>query len=105
MLRWAHSQTPIEKDKVREAVVSRARLGSPGSNGVQWDLMPLEAAADGYGIETKSVASRTPVPRGVGIETRYGTIRRVPATGASETSASRRSTRYLITGRSGMNPA
>ena len=50
---------------------------------------------------TNWVACNTPSPSGVGIEKRNGTNTRVPEIGASHTSASRNSTRYLIAGRLG----
>src|SRR4029077_12186108 len=55
----------------------------------------------GWAIETNSVARNNPIPSGVGIEKRNGTTTRVPTIGASQTSASRRVTRYLMAGRSG----
>jgi hypothetical protein len=61
----------------------------------------LAAECDGCATDTNEVACKRPVPSGVGIEKRNGTSTRVPAIGASQTSASRNSTRYLIAGRSG----
>ena len=59
-------------------------------------------AGRGGGVpETNSVACSSPVPSGVGIEKRKGTSTRVPEIGASQTSASRSVTRYLMAGRSG----
>src|SRR5262249_48791753 len=61
--------------------------------------------SEGWATVTNSVARSNPTPSGVGIEKRNGTSRRVPAIGASQTSASRSATRYLIAGRSGTYPA
>ena len=54
------------------------------------------AARGGLATEMNCVACNTPVPTGVGSEKRYGTTTRVPAIGASQTSASRIAARYLI---------
>jgi hypothetical protein len=50
----------------------------------------------GCGVEMNCVACRTPSPIGVGTVTRKGTITRVPAMGASQSSISRSCMRYLI---------
>src|SRR5262249_54976681 len=82
-----------------------ARNSTSTFDAAQCDLTPFEAAVAGYGIDTNWVASRRPLPSGVGSENRYGARNRVPAMGASHTSMSRNPTRYLITGRSGIWPA
>jgi hypothetical protein len=61
----------------------------------------LAAECDGCATVTNEIACNRPVPSGVGNEKRNGTKTRVPEIGASHTSASRSSTRYLIAGRSG----
>jgi hypothetical protein len=50
----------------------------------------------GCGVDMNCVACRTPSPIGVGTVTRKGTITRVPAMGASQSSISRSCMRYLI---------
>jgi hypothetical protein len=61
----------------------------------------LASARGGSATETNCLASSTPGPSGVGMAKRNGTSTRVPAIGASQTSASRNSIRYLIAARSG----
>jgi hypothetical protein len=56
----------------------------------------LAVARLGCGVETNSVACKTPRPIGVGTATRKGTITRVPVMGASQSSMSRSCARYLI---------
>src|SRR3954469_1709607 len=57
------------------------------------------------GVTRNCVASSMASPSGVGTAIRNGTTMRVPATGASQTSASCIEVRYLITARLGMWPA
>src|SRR4051794_39078475 len=63
------------------------------------------ATRGGVAVETNCVASKTPMPSGVGIIMRNGTRMRVPAIGANQASMLRWAARYLIAARSGMYPA
>ena len=60
------------------------------------------ATRGGVAWVTNWMASRTPMPSGVGIIIRNGTRMRVPAMGANQTSMLRCAARYLIAARSGI---
>src|SRR5215472_1949648 len=63
-----------------------------GGTDVSWwryGILAADARCGGNAVATKSVASSTPIPSGVGIDTRNGTTTRVAAIGASQASMSR----------------
>src|ERR1035438_8964368 len=84
-------------NKVWNIAAARDRNASRRAQGVG----VFEVSRCGVGVVMNWVASRTPRPNGVGIETRNGTTTRVPMTGASQTSTSRWVTRYFTAGRDG----
>ena len=103
---------PVDNGGNRHAALRTSALSAETPPAAEWpslvycanldrDHWVLASACAGCATATNCFACSTPRPSGVGIEKRNGTSTRVPAIGASQTSASRSSTRYLIAARSG----